>query len=103
MVDMTLTIVSQVNGNDSEKNAAITTGSGADTIRITAASLVGFAGNATHAISSGAGNDSITFTTGTLADANHGATVVTITGGTGKDTISKPVPTVTMLRGLFRM
>ena len=88
-VDMTLTIVSQVNGNDSGENAAITTGSGADTITYTAASLIGFAGNATHAISSGAGNDSITFTTGTLADANHGATVVTITGGTGKDTISK--------------
>lgn len=88
-VDMTLTIVSQVNGNDSGENAAITTGAGADTITYTAASLVGFAGAATHAISSGAGNDSITYTTGTLGDNNATSNVVTITGGTGKDTISK--------------
>ena len=50
------------------ENAAITTGSGNDTITYTAASLVGFAGDATHQLSSGAGNDTITFTTGTLGD-----------------------------------
>ena len=84
-VDMTLTIVSQVNGNDSGENAATTTGSGSDTITYTAASLVGFA-DATHQLSTGAGNDQLL-----LRTLGHDATsnVVTVTGGTGKDTISK--------------
>jgi hypothetical protein len=85
---VTLTLVSSGDGATTADNIAITTGSAADTISVTAASWVGAAGAAgLLSVSTGAGNDTISVSTGTLL-AVTGTAPVIITGGTGADTIT---------------
>lgn len=70
---------------------SITTGSGADTVTFTGdATYVGVnaAAQGTIAISTGAGADTISVTVGTLL-ASTGGQAISITGGTGVDTITK--------------
>ncbi len=84
---VTLTLVTDGDGASAADNVAITTGAGADTISVTAASFVGHATDGIAggiSISTGAGADSITFSTGTLLATG----TVSITGGTGADTIN---------------
>jgi hypothetical protein len=89
-VDTTISITSTGLLNAANENLSVTTGSGADTVTITAASMVGVAGaeSSRMIINTAAGNDSITYTHGTLASDNT-AGGVAIDAGTGKDTISK--------------
>jgi hypothetical protein len=93
-VDTTIAITSTGLLNATNENLSVTTGSGADTVTITAAAMVGVASAAssTMAINTAAGNDTITFTYSTLvADSIAGG--VTIDAGTGKDTITKSAGT----------
>jgi hypothetical protein len=84
----TLTVTTAADGASAADNATIQTGTGADTITVTAASWVGAAGAAgALTVKSGAGNDAITVTTGTIL-AVTGAAPVSITAGTGADTIN---------------
>ena len=88
-VDMTITITSSVNANDAGENASITTGSGSDTVTFNNTANVGSASAAANVFSLGAGDDTLTFSYGTLGDNNQSAQAVTVTGGAGKDIISK--------------
>lgn len=85
---VTLTLTSSGVGNTTADNIDITTGSGADTITVTAASWVGHATtNGAITVTTGAGADTITVSTGTfLANANQSAVV--INAGTGADNIT---------------
>lgn len=93
-VDTTIAITSAGLLDATNENLNVTTGSGADTVTITAASMVGVASAAssTMSINTAAGNDTITFTYSTLV-ANSIAGGVTIDAGTGKDTITKSAGT----------
>lgn len=83
-----LTLVSDGNGQSTADNITIVTGSGADTVSVTANSWVGTAGAAGQiSVSTGAGDDTITVSTGTIL-AVTGAAPVIVNGGAGKDTIS---------------
>jgi hypothetical protein len=89
-VDTTIAITSTGLLNATSEDISVTTGSGADTVTVTAASMVGVTINASSvmSINTAAGNDTITFSYATLvADATAGG--VTIDAGTGKDTITK--------------
>lgn len=75
---------------------SITTGSGADTVTYTDADWVGTTGGAqgTIVIDTRGGNDTISVTVGTLVAADAGGSVstglaISITGGTGQDSITK--------------
>jgi len=87
--NVTLTLTSDGVGNTNADSIVITTGSGADSVTVTAASWVGHANtNGRLTVSTGAGDDTITVSTGTLlANANAGE-LIQITGGTGKDVIT---------------
>jgi hypothetical protein len=75
---------------DTSIATAITTGSAADTITVTASSFASYAGaGATITITSNAGNDTITYTTGDLDNVSATSQAVTITAGAGQDTITK--------------
>ena len=93
-VDTTIALTSAGAGDATNENLSVTTGSGADTITVTANSFVGTTGGASSTISinTAAGNDTITFSYGTLA-ADTTAGGVAIDAGTGKDTISKTAGT----------
>jgi hypothetical protein len=89
-VPVTIALTTAVDGSDNGEAHSITTGSGADTITVTASSFASYAGaDATITISSGSGNDTITYTTGTLGDVAATSQAVTITAGTGQDNITK--------------
>jgi len=87
--DVKVTAVISADGATTADDASITTGTGNDTISLTANSWVGAtgAGHGYLTIASGAGDDTITASVGTLV-AITTTTSVSITGGTGKDTIS---------------
>ena len=94
-VDITVTVDATSIVGVAADDTAITTGSGDDTITYTGgATYVGTsaaAGQGTIVISSGAGADTISVTIGTLAadtDTTSGQ-AITVTAGTGKDTITK--------------
>lgn len=85
---VTLTLVSSGDGvtTGTADTISITTGAGADTISVTAASWVGQAGAANAAtITTNAGDDTIYFEIGDLLATTAGA--LTINAGTGADTI----------------
>jgi hypothetical protein len=88
-VDITFTATMTSSVGKAVEDNNITTGSGNDTITFTGdATYVGIAGGAggTIDIVSGAGNDTIKYTVGTLVqDTTH---AITVTGGTGVDTIT---------------
>jgi len=71
----------------------ITTGSAADSVTYTDTDFVGVNGATAQGqviVSTAAGNDTIAITVGTLLGNSNGTdTAVVITGGTGKDTITK--------------
>jgi len=80
-------LVSDGVGNTTADNIAITTGSAADTITVTAASWVGHASTGgAIAVSTGAGADKISVTIAGAAVLATGT--ATITGGTGADVIT---------------
>lgn len=86
--DVTLTLVSSGDGASTADNIAITTGGGADTVKVTAASYVGASGAAALlTVATGAGDDVISVETGTLIDVTGNAPV-TITAGKGADKIT---------------
>jgi hypothetical protein len=86
--DATLTITSAGVGNATGENHVITTGDGADTVSLTIASWLGNAGNGSGiTIATDQGNDTISVTGYNLA-ANTTTTFMSITGGTGADTIT---------------
>lgn len=87
--NVTLTHTTAGTGGATSSNQSITTGSGADTITLVAASFVGktAAGGGNIAVSTGAGADTITVSTGTLL-TTASVQAVTITAGTGADTIN---------------
>jgi len=93
-VDTTIAITSAGLLDATNENLNVTTGSGADTVTITAASMIGVTGAASSAmtINTAAGNDAITFTYSTLVSDNT-AGGVSIDAGTGKDTITKSAGT----------
>lgn len=75
-------------GASTADNVAITTGSGADNVTVTAASWVGAAGAAgSLSVTTGQGDDTISVTTGTLL-AVTGTNAVTINAGAGADKIT---------------
>lgn len=78
------------NGGATTEDVSITTGSGADTVTIAAASFVGVAGadGGQLIVDTGAGNDTISVTHGVLVSNNTSRTV-SIDAGTGADTITK--------------
>ena len=87
-VDTTILLTTAENGSDTTATN-ILTGSGNDTVTVVAASYIGDAVALNFTVATGSGDDTISVTTGTLADANATASALTITGGTGKDLITK--------------
>ena len=102
-VDVTLTVDGDnIVGAATDVNA-ITTGSGNDTITFDAdGAFVGVNGGAGGSITvdSGSGNDTITVKVGTLNTTNTDA--VTITAGTGQDTINKTGTNTADAEGVFK-
>jgi hypothetical protein len=80
----TVKITSASAGTTLGDNLSVTTGSGADTVTITAASFTGGANKSIIVVSTGDGADTITVSTGTLATTT---TKSAITAGKGADTI----------------
>ncbi|MDA9625650.1 hypothetical protein N9S57_02650, partial [Luminiphilus sp.] len=93
-VATTIALTTDTSGDAAGENITVTTGSGADTITVAAASYIGTAGAASSviAINTAAGDDSITFSYGTMV-ASSIAGGVTIDAGTGQDTITKTAGT----------
>jgi len=90
-VDMTVTIAATSQTGATTETNSIVTGSGADTITYTDIGWVGAAsGNAsgTFAIDTNAGDDTISLTVGTLVNDTT-ANFITITGGSGQDSMTK--------------
>ena len=87
-VDLTVTVDLTTAIGTAVENNAVTTGSGADTVNINGdASYVGVAGaTGTIVVSTRAGDDTINVTTGQLL-ANTTSEAITVTAGTGADTI----------------
>lgn len=100
--NVTLTHTTTYAGTAAGGNQTITTGSGTDTITVTATSWVGVAGNngGTIAVTTGAGNDTITVSTGTQLAQTVTAPVV-ITGGLGADTIFSTGVNITTGAGIL--
>jgi hypothetical protein len=89
-VDMTVSIAATSQTGAATETNSIVTGSGNDTVTYTDAGWVGAAsGNAsgTFALDTNAGDDTISLTFGTLTNDNT-ANFITITGGSGQDTIT---------------
>jgi len=84
-----LTLVASTVGTAATHNISITTGTGADTVSVTAASFVGAAANngGTILVKTGAGNDTIYVETSTQL-AQTTTAPVSIVGGLGADTIT---------------
>tara|TARA_B100000700_G_scaffold181361_1_gene200075 strand:- start:20664 stop:23789 length:3126 start_codon:yes stop_codon:yes gene_type:complete len=97
----TITVTSEGDGSEASKDdITVTTGDGADTISITAASYVGSgasgkAGGSIN-ISTDGGNDTITVTTGTIV-AQSTDEILTIDAGPGADTLTLTTNSVTTL------
>jgi hypothetical protein len=93
-VDTTVAITSAGLLDATNENLSVTTGSGADTVTIAAAAMVGVAAAASSkmTINTAAGNDAITFSYSTLV-SNNTAGGIAIDAGTGKDTINKTAGT----------
>ena len=91
--DQKVTVTSLGLGNAASEDISVTTGSGSDTVTVTAASWVGAAGAASNiTINTGAGADTISLTTGDLLatttgvisiDAGEGADIITVAGDNG--------------------
>jgi hypothetical protein len=91
-VDMTVSIAATSQTGAATETNTVTTGSGNDTVTYTDTGWVGVAGAAqgTWVIDTNAGNDTISITVGTLlSNATTTGAAITITGGSGQDTITK--------------
>lgn len=97
-----LTLVADGVGTANTHNITVTTGSAADTVKITAAAWVGVGAGTggTIAVSTGAGDDNITVATSTQLAQTTTAPVV-ITGGLGKDTITSTGVNITTGAGVL--
>ena len=86
--DTTISVTSDAVADGAAEDVTVTSNSGADTVTLTFASWVGAGGDGGSIIvNTRAGDDTITVTQGDLA-ANTTSQAVTITGGTGADTIT---------------
>jgi hypothetical protein len=83
---VTLTHTTTDDGTTAAADQSITTGAGNDNVTVTASSYVGDNGSGDLIINTGAGNDTIALTTGVLANALD--IFVSVTGGSGVDTIT---------------
>ena len=92
-VPVTVSIAATSQTGASTEINIITTGSAADSVTFTDTDIVGVTGAAAQGqtiISTNAGDDTISITVGTLLPNSDGTdTAIVITGGTGKDTITK--------------
>ena len=89
-VDMTVSIAATSQTGAATETNSIVTGSGNDTVTYTDAGWVGAASGAasgTFALDTNAGDDTISLTFGTLTN-DQTANFITITGGSGQDTIT---------------
>jgi hypothetical protein len=82
----TVLLTSAGAGTTASDDLTVTTGSGADTVTISAASWTGGSSKSAVIVSTGVGDDTISITTGTLATAGTGTN--TVTAGKGADTVT---------------
>ena len=90
-VDMTISIAGTSQTGAATETNSIVTGSGDDSVTYTDAGWVGGAttiGSGTFAIDTNAGDDTISLTVGVLTE-DQTANFITVTGGSGQDSITK--------------